>query len=91
MRDETRTTVAAGLRRIEGQVRGVSAMIEQDRYCVDVLAQMKAVRAAMHRLEALVLRDHVGGCVASAFAQPDEEARRVKLDELVETIGRMTR
>ena len=90
MRQATRQDATTRLRRIEGQVRGIQRMLDQDRYCIDVLAQMKAVRAALHRLEAIVLRDHVGGCVADAIASGDAEERRGKLDELVETIGRMT-
>ena len=91
MRAKARQAVQAGLRRVEGQVRGVQRMVEDDRYCIDVLAQMKAIRAGLHRIEAVVLRDHVAGCVADAFASSKDEARQEKVDELVETIGRMTR
>ncbi len=91
MRTETKRAVAARLRRIEGQVGGVLRMIEEDRYCIDVLTQIAAVRAALHKVEEQVLRDHVGHCVASAFASGDAADQRHKVDELVDSIARMTR
>ncbi len=62
MHDAAKQSVAASLRRIEGQVRGVLRMVEQDRYCVDVLTQINAVRAALHKVEEQILRDHVSHC-----------------------------
>ncbi len=91
MQKETKRAVSARLRRIEGQVGGLLRMIEQDRYCVDVLTQIAAVRAALHKVEEQVLRDHVGHCVAAAFASDDIIDQRHKVDELVDSIGRMTR
>ena len=91
MRTETKRAVTARLRRIEGQVGGVLRMIEEDRYCIDVLTQIAAVRAALHKVEEQVLRDHVGHCVASAFACGDAADQRQKVDELVGSIARMTR
>jgi DNA-binding FrmR family transcriptional regulator len=91
MDEATKQSVATGLRRIEGQVRGVLRMIEQERYCVDVLTQISAVRAALHKVEAEILQDHVSHCVAGAFASGDPVEQRHKVEELVETIGRMTR
>jgi DNA-binding FrmR family transcriptional regulator len=91
MHDATRRAVQARLRRIEGQVRGLVRMVEEDRYCVDVLTQINAVRAALHKVEEQVLKDHVSHCVAGAFASGDPLEQRHKVEELVETIGRMTR
>ena len=91
MDDATKQSVATGLKRIEGQVRGVLRMVEQERYCVDVLTQISAVRAALHNVEAEILQDHVSHCVAGAFASGDPVEQRHKVEELVETIGRMTR
>lgn len=91
MNDTTRKAVATRLKRIEGQVGGLLRMVEEDRYCVDILTQINAVRAALHKVEGEVLTDHVSHCVASAFAAGDPVAQRQKVDELVETIGRMTR
>jgi CsoR family transcriptional regulator, copper-sensing transcriptional repressor len=91
MNDATKQSVATGLKRIEGQVRGVLRMVEQERYCVDLLTQISAVRAALHKVEAQILQDHVSHCVAGAFASGDPAEQRHKVEELVETIGRMTR
>jgi DNA-binding FrmR family transcriptional regulator len=91
MHTATKQSVAARLKRIEGQVRGLQRMVEDDRYCVDLLTQINAVRAALHKVEEQVLLDHVSHCVAGAFASGDVLEQRHKVEELVETIGRMTR
>ena len=91
MRDETKLAVTTRLRRIEGQVGGLLRMVEEDRYCVDVLTQIAAVRAALHKVEEQVLRDHVSHCVAAAFSSGDAVEQRHKVDELVESVARMTR
>lgn len=91
MRGETKTAVTTRLRRIEGQVGGLLRMVEEDRYCVDVLTQIAAVRAALHKVEEQVLRDHVSHCVAAAFSSGDAVEQRHKVDELVESVARMTR
>ena len=91
MHDATRAAVVTRLKRIEGQVGGLLRMVDEDRYCVDVLTQINAVRAALHRVEEQILRDHVSHCVASAFATGDVIEQRNKIEELVATIGRMTR
>lgn len=72
-------------------MRGLSRMVEEDRYCVDVLTQIAAVRAALHGVEEVILKDHVGHCVADAFASGTGPAQREKIDELVAAIARMTR
>jgi CsoR family transcriptional regulator, copper-sensing transcriptional repressor len=76
------------LRRIEGQVRGVVKMVEEDRYCVDILGQLRAARAALKRVEEHILRAHVEGCVADALRSGDARRQRQKLDELFEAFGR---
>lgn len=91
MHDATRKVVEARLRRIEGQVGGLLRMVQADRYCVDVLTQVTAVRAALHKVEQEILRDHVAHCVANAFASSDVTEQRRKVEELVDTVGRMTR
>ncbi len=91
MHDATRRSVTARLKRIEGQVRGVLRMVEGDRYCVDLLTQIGAMRAALHKVEEQILRDHVSHCVAGALASGDPVEQRHKVEELVEAIGRMTR
>ena len=91
MNAAAKKSVAARLKRIEGQIGGLLRMVEQDRYCVDVLTQVNAVRAALHKVEQEILRDHVAHCVANAFASGDVMDQREKVEELVETVGRMTR
>jgi len=91
MQSDSKRAVAARLKRIEGQVRGVLRMVEEDRYCVDVLTQIDAIRAALHKVEEQVLHDHVSHCVAGAFASGDRIEQQHKVAELVATIGRMTR
>ena len=91
MHDAMKQTVTARLRRIEGQVGGLIRMVDDDRYCVDILTQINAVRAALHKVEEQILRDHVSHCVAGAFTSGDVVEQRHKIEELVETIGRMTR
>ena len=91
MRDSTKQAVEGRLKRIAGQVGGLLRMVAEDRYCVDVLTQVDAVRAALHKVEEEILRDHVSHCVAGAFASGDAGDQRAKIEELVATIGRMTR
>ncbi len=78
------------LRRIEGQVRGIERMVQEDVYCVDVLTQVAAVQTALEQVAAKVLEDHVRGCVAGAVAQGGAEGE-AKLEELMVAIGRFTR
>jgi DNA-binding FrmR family transcriptional regulator len=91
MHDATKTEVMKRLRRIEGQVGGLHRMVEGDRYCVDVLTQINAVRAALHKVEEKILHDHVSHCVADAFASGNVTDQRHKVDELIITIEKMTR
>jgi DNA-binding FrmR family transcriptional regulator len=91
MHESTRKSVTARLKRIEGQVGGLLRMVEDDRYCVDLLTQINAVRAALHKVEQQILEDHVTHCVADAFAGGDAVEQKHKVHELVETISRMTR
>ena len=91
MHEAAKAGVITRLKRIEGQVGGLIRMVDEDRYCVDVLMQINAVRAALHKVEEQILRDHVSHCVAGAFASGDVIEQRHKVEELVATIGRMTR
>jgi DNA-binding FrmR family transcriptional regulator len=91
MHDTTKAAVITRLKRIEGQVGGLQRMVAEDRYCVDLLTQIDAVRAALHKVEEQVLRDHVSHCVAGAFASGDVVEQRHKVEELIATIARMTR
>ena len=79
------------LSRIEGQVRGLSRMVEEDRYCIDVVTQISAVRAALKRVEEEVLREHVAHCVEHAIASGDADEQRQKVAELMEVLARSSR
>ncbi|WP_026942956.1 metal-sensitive transcriptional regulator [Hellea balneolensis] len=76
------------LSRIEGQVRGLQKMINEDRYCVDILVQVKAVTAALRRVEGELLKDHVDHCLAAAIASDDISAREEKVAELVDLLSK---
>ena len=91
MNSNAKKSVLTRLRRIEGQVGGLQRMIDEDRYCIDVLTQINAVRAALHKVEAEILRNHVTHCVADAFSDSNPEGQRQKVEELVDIMGRMTR
>jgi DNA-binding FrmR family transcriptional regulator len=91
MHKAAKQTVLTRLKRIEGQVGGLTRMIEEDRYCVDILTQIHAARAALHKVEEEVLRDHVAHCVVDAFTSGDAVEQQQKVEELIGAIGRMTR
>ena len=91
MRTEIKTSCLKRLKRIEGQIRGLAGMVEDDRYCIDVVTQIAAVRAALRRIEELVLKDHVGHCVEHAIAGGDPKEQRAKIAELIEVLGRAER
>ncbi|MDQ1901960.1 MULTISPECIES: metal-sensitive transcriptional regulator [unclassified Paracoccus (in: a-proteobacteria)] len=79
------------LARLEGQVRGIARMIEEDRYCIDILNQAMAVRSALSQVELLILQDHADGCVDEAIMSQDTEVQRQKFRELVEVFGKVCR
>ncbi len=79
------------LNRIEGQVRGVSRMIEEGRYCIDILTQIQAVRAALSKVENEMLKGHLDHCIESAIAGGDHAEQRKKAAELIELLGRASR
>jgi CsoR family transcriptional regulator, copper-sensing transcriptional repressor len=79
------------LARIEGQVRGLSRMIEDDRYCIDIVTQIAAVRAALRRVEEEVLRDHIAHCVEHAIVSGNTAEQRRLVTELMDVLGRSAR
>ena len=83
--------VLARLKKVEGQVRGIARMVEEDRYCIDIVTQISAVRAALRRVEEEVLRDHVSHCVEHAITSGDKADQREKIAELMAVIGRSDR
>jgi len=91
MRKGIKTSALKRLRRIEGQVRGLSRMVEKDRYCIDIVTQISAVRAALRRAEEEILRDHVAHCVEGAIASGDRADQRKKIAELMNVVHRADR
>lgn len=91
MQVEIKPKVVNRLNRIEGQVRGITRMVEDDRYCVDILTQIQAVRAALKRVENEVLKDHLDHCVMGAMTGDDLADRQAKASELIELLCRASR
>jgi DNA-binding FrmR family transcriptional regulator len=79
------------LHRIEGQVRGIERMLEEDRYCIDILTQVAAVTTALESLALQILDQHVRHCVAGAIASGDKDETGQKIEELMATIQRFTK
>jgi CsoR family transcriptional regulator, copper-sensing transcriptional repressor len=79
------------LSRIEGQVRGIAGMVEDDRYCIDVLTQLQAVRAALAKVESEMLKDHLGHCIEAAIVGGDTADQRQKAAELIQLLERTAR
>jgi CsoR family transcriptional regulator, copper-sensing transcriptional repressor len=84
-------TLVRRLHRIEGQVRGIERMVEDDRYCIDILTQISAVNTALESLAYLVLDDHVRHCVAGALGSGDTADAQAKTEELLEAVQRFAR
>ena len=91
MRTEIKTSCLKRLKRIEGQIRGLAGMVEDDRYCIDVVTQISAARAALRRVEEEVLRDHVAHCVEHAVMSGDKDEQRLKIAELIDVLSRSNR
>ena len=91
MRKDIKTSVQKRLGRIEGQVRGLSKMVDEDRYCIDIVTQISAVRAALRRVEEEILKDHVAHCVEHAISSGNKMDQREKIAELMAVIGRAER
>ncbi len=91
MKPDTRQSVENRLARVEGQVRGLAAMVRDDRYCMDVITQVRAARAALAKVEQVVLADHLSSCVETAILSGDPDEQRRKVAELVDLLGRTDR
>jgi DNA-binding FrmR family transcriptional regulator len=88
MEREMKPRLLNRLNRIEGQVRGVARMIEDDRYCIDVMTQLQAVRAALARVETEILKEHLGHCIEGAIVAGDKDEQRKKASELIALLDR---
>lgn len=83
-----RKALLTRLRRIEGQIRGLGAMIEDERYCIDVLTQLRAAKAALGRVETLMLQEHLNHCIEHAIVSGNASEQRKKAAELIQLLGR---
>lgn len=91
MPKESKASCVKRLSRIEGQIRGLSRMVEEDRYCIDIVTQIAAVRAALRRVEEEVLRDHIGHCVQHAIDSGNKADQKQKIAELMDVLSRASR
>jgi DNA-binding FrmR family transcriptional regulator len=91
MQEKTNKSVTTRLSRIEGQVRGLKAMVKEERYCLDVVAQVRAARAALAKVEEIVLADHLASCVEQAIVSGDPDEQRRKVAELITVFSRADR
>ena len=85
----SRQAIVRRLNRIEGQVKGLSRMLESDRYCIDILHQIQAIKAALTKAETELLRSHAGECVDAALRQGTVQEKRKKIVELVSLFERV--
>ena len=88
---ENKDAIIKRLHRIEGQVRGIERMVEEDRYCIDILTQLGAVTTALESLAFKILDDHVQHCVAGALASGDAAEADAKSRELLDAVHRFAR
>lgn len=91
MQKDTAETCVKRLNKIEGQVRGIARMLDEKRYCIDIITQIAAVRAALQRVEEEVLKDHVAHCIEHAIATGNKSEQRQKIVELMDVFARSKR
>lgn len=91
MRKEIKDACRKRLDRIAGQVRGIARMVDEDRYCIDIVTQISAVRAALRRAEEEILRDHVAHCIQSAIVSGSRAEQRRKIEEMMDVVTRADR
>jgi len=88
--DQTKVKALGRLRRIEGQVQGIQRMVEEEKYCVDILLQLTAVEGAVEQVQRLLLGRHIESCVADAIRSGSTRDRQKKVDELLEVFSRFS-
>ena len=91
MKRDNKDKLSNRLNRVEGQVRGIGRMVAEDRYCIDILTQLQAVRAALSKVESEILNTHLGHCIEGAIVSGDPEQQRQKAAELIELLQRASR
>ncbi len=87
---DTKLKVLGRLRRIEGQVQGIQRMLEEDKYCVDILLQLAAVQGAVEQAQKLLLGEHIESCVADAIRSGNARDRQKKVEELLDVFSRFS-
>ena len=90
MDDDTKAKALGRLRRIEGQVQGIQRMVEEEKYCVDILLQLTAVEGAVEQVQRLLLGRHIESCVADAIRSGSTRDRQKKVDELLDVFSRFS-
>jgi DNA-binding FrmR family transcriptional regulator len=88
MKHATHTAQLGRIRRAEGQVGGVARMVDEERYCVDILTQLRAARSALKRIEEAILREHIEYCIATAIKSGGRDEQERKIGELLDVISR---
>jgi DNA-binding FrmR family transcriptional regulator len=88
MNEQSKAAIIKRLNRVEGQIRGLAAMVADNRYCIDIVTQISAVQAALHRAEEEILREHVHHCVAGAIKSGNRAEQRKKVAELMRVFAR---
>ncbi|HKL58562.1 MAG TPA: metal-sensitive transcriptional regulator [Sphaerochaeta sp.] len=91
MKQEVKNKIDPRLARIEGQVKGIRAMVQDDRYCVDILLQLSAVISALKKVEDLVMENHLNTCVTEALKSEDERESQLKITELMDVMAKFRR
>ena len=86
MDERHKQQTVARLRRVEGQIRGIQKMVEEDRYCMDVVAQTRAVVSALRAVEDIIMENHMNTCVAEAFRSADPAEQHEKIDEVMHVL-----
>ncbi len=89
--EETKRKALTRLNRIEGQVQGVQRMVEEQKYCVDILTQISAIQGALEQVRKILLGRHIESCVADAIASGRQGDRQKKIDELLDVFSRYAR
>jgi DNA-binding FrmR family transcriptional regulator len=90
MDEETKGKTLGRLRRVEGQVQGIQRMVEEEKYCVDILLQLMAVQGAVEQVQKLVLAQHIESCVSDAIRSGNARDRQKKVDELLDVFSRFS-
>jgi DNA-binding FrmR family transcriptional regulator len=90
MDEETKGKTLGRLRRVEGQVQGIQRMVEEEKYCVDILLQLMAVQGAVEQVQKLVLAQHIESCVSDAIRSGNARDRQKKVEELLEVFSRFS-